>query len=157
MFVFELAPAPNYDTSFIDLYSIYSLRLHNMPKCRTNAYQKYTTYLELQKVEKEIAKTQKIKNKNDEEQRQKATLHANKIKEIDELIGYEKERKNMAESLISDGNKNLGKILNSKGNIDKKEVLKAQTIISAGIEKVVETKSKIEILNKEKSILLKIK
>lgn len=63
----------------------------------------------------------------------------------------------MAEVLLVDSNKKLDQVASAKGKVDKAELLKVQAVLRAGVARFSETKSKIEHLNKEKSILCKKK
>lgn len=62
-----------------------------------------------------------------------------------------------AEGRIKYGNKIMADLINSKGPIDKKQLIKAQMLVESGVKKVCTIKLSVTELQKQKGDLLKKK
>lgn len=113
--------------------------------------------LEQKKIEKELF----LKNQAEEEKRKceasAKKSQSDKISYIEKNIQLEDKKLGSAEGLIKDGNKMLAEMINSKGSVDKKQLIRAQMLVESGSEKLSSIKTKISELQKEKNELLKTK
>lgn len=120
----------------------------------SNARQKYFVFLEQKKAEKELL----LKNQAAEEERKKKAKvkksQSEKLSEIEKNIQSEGKKLDAAEGLIKDGNKMLSELINSKGAVDKKLLIKAQMLVQSGFEKETLIKSKMTELQEERNKLL---
>lgn len=118
------------------------------------ARQKYFAFLDIQKETQELT----LKNKRIELEKRTSQKgrksYADKVSEIDDSIQVENRKFESAEALIGDGNKVLVNAINSKGKVNKTELIKAQMLLHAGMEKVSESKTKMYALQIEKTSLI---
>lgn len=123
----------------------------------SNARQKYFVFLEQKKAEKELS----LKKQAEADQRKKVSVakksQSEKLSDIENTIQLEDKKLNTAEGLIQDGNKMLTELINSRGTVDKKQLISAQMLVQSGCEKATSIKSKVAELQKEKSKLLEAK
>ena len=120
------------------------------------ARKKYFAFLDAKKEKESLT----LKGKRLEMEKRKAETvrktYGDKVSEIDSGIAVENSKFQSAEALIADGNKTLLNVINSKGKINKTELIKAQMLLQTGMEKVSESKSKIcDLQNKQKSSIVK--
>lgn len=121
------------------------------------ARKKYFAYLDAKNDLEKLTLAQKRK---EVDSRKKETIRKNlleKVSEIDTTISIEGSKLASAEVLIEDSNKTLLKVVNSTGKVNKGDLIKAQMLLHAGIDKSAECKSKITNLQKQKANLLKKK
>lgn len=118
------------------------------------ARKKYFAFLDVKKQKEALS----LKYKRLEMEKRKAETvrksYGEKISAIDNGISIENSKFQSAEALIVDGNNVLSKVINCKGKVNKTDLIKAQMLLQAGMEKVSESKSKICDLQEEKSSLI---
>lgn len=83
------------------------------------------------------------------ELQEKKRNKAEKLSELEAQLQEELSKVNVAQKLIADGNQSLSNLITGKGKVDKDSVLKAQMVISAGIERSQNINSKIDMIRKE--------
>lgn len=123
----------------------------------SNARQFFFTFLEQQKVEKEL-----IQRNQDVEEKCKYAAsvkksQSDKLSDIDKSLQLEEKKMDTAEGRIKYGNKIMADLINSKGPIDKKQLIKAQMLVESGVKKVCTIKLSVTELQKQKGDLLKKK
>lgn len=120
--------------------------------------QKYQAYLDKQKLEKENMDKKK-KNENDiaKQVQEKKKHNASQIQILDTSIGQEKKRMKLAENLVIQGNEALNKAVNSTGKLDRLEIVKAQSVLNAGVQQLTKTTMKIDDFFNKKNVLQKEK
>lgn len=80
--------------------------------------------------------------------------NSEKVSAIDEKIVIADIKLNTADELIVNANKVLDELINSRGKINKSDLIKAKVLLHAGIEEGATTKTQIRELNQEKLSLL---
>lgn len=80
---------------------------------------------------------------------EKKRLNAEKVSRLDTELEEHLLKLNVAQNLIADGNQTLSNLTIGKGKVDKDLVLKAQMVISAGVERSKNINARIDELRKE--------
>lgn len=118
------------------------------------ARKKYFLHLDIEKENEKTFLKDQEKTKAALDALEKKKLNSEIISQLENELGVESVKLSVAMTLIGDGNKALTALTTGKGkSVDKESVMKAQMMVSAGIEKSSIINKKIEdIKNKIKHI-----
>ncbi|KAJ6649103.1 hypothetical protein Bhyg_04336 [Pseudolycoriella hygida] len=118
--------------------------------------QKYFLHLEVEKQQREFSERQKQKEIENAEAQKQIKEKLSEVQSLENQIEEETLKLAVADNLIEEGTGSLSSLLLTNGALNKSSVMKAQMLISAGVEKSKTTNSNIKNLKlKMKNILKK--
>ncbi|KAJ6639971.1 hypothetical protein Bhyg_12719, partial [Pseudolycoriella hygida] len=115
----------------------------------SSARQKYFLYLDVEKQQKELELKEKQNQAKEDDIRKKKAESNFKVQKLETLLAEEALKLKVADRLIDEANESLSSLVEREGKINKAAVVKAQMVLSSGIERSKEINKTIDRLKNE--------